>query len=889
MIDAPLRLLRAALRVRLLASVAVALCAAVGRPAFAAAGDPPCTPRWDEAASCPPGVDLSVTVFGGATVGAFARWDDGNGPALFVGGSFDAARCDGTIAGLMRCVGDEWSSVVGKGGASLSSSGAIIVSAMTVFDDGLGGGPALYVGGIFETADGAVVNNIARWDGRSWSALAGPNGIGVDGAVRALAVFDDGSGPSLHVGGLFQHAGGQFVGHIARWDGKSWSPLTTSAGGGGVGTSAAVNVLAVHDDGSGPALFVGGQFQSAGGLEVRRIAKWDGAAWHPLLGPNGVGTNGSVSALCAHDDGSGSGPVLYVGGSFVWVGGTDAAPVTGLAVNHIGRWDGAEWTALEGPAGKGTSGSVADIVVLDDGSGAGPVLHVGGNFASAGGVFAGSVARWDGAAWSALVPSDGSAIGLGGAVPSVSALFVDDGAARPGSPGPSLLAGGSFTTAGGRVVNRIARWDGATWSALEPGDSSFDDIVMTLATIDDGGAGETLYAGGWFTTAGGVLANRIARREGSGWGALGGPSGVGVGSVVLAIEAFAGSDPAPSIFAAGSFTTAGGVSASRIARWDGAAWSSLPGVSGNGVNGTARALRVFDEGKGPALYVGGSFSSAAGTPASNIARWDGTAWSAVASGGSLGLSGTVEALIEHDFGEGPRLVAGGGFGGRCAAWDGSSWTALAGPGGQGLSSTVNALALFDDGSGRALYAGGVFTTADGQTVNRIARWNGSAWSPLAGPSAIGVNGTVRALAVFDDGEGPALYAAGSFTSAGGVPVDRIARWDGRGWEALPGPGGVGVDGTVRALAVHDDGSGPALYAGGDFVTAGGTISLRFARWVGCAGDRPILGDLDGDGTVGPADLAILLGAWGTRGPGDLDADGTVGAADLAILLGAWGS
>jgi hypothetical protein len=53
--------------------------------------------------------------------------------------------------------------------------------------------------------------------------------------------------------------------------------------------------------------------------------------------------------------------------------------------------------------------------------------------------------------------------------------------------------------------------------------------------------------------------------------------------------------------------------------------------------------------------------------------------------------------------------------------------------------------------------------------------------------------------------------------------------------------------------------------------------------------EPLLaGDLDGDGTVGPADLSILLGAWGTTGPGDLDGDGSVGPADLSILLGSWG-
>ncbi len=47
-------------------------------------------------------------------------------------------------------------------------------------------------------------------------------------------------------------------------------------------------------------------------------------------------------------------------------------------------------------------------------------------------------------------------------------------------------------------------------------------------------------------------------------------------------------------------------------------------------------------------------------------------------------------------------------------------------------------------------------------------------------------------------------------------------------------------------------------------------------------------DLDGDGTVGGADLAVLLAAWGQPGPADLDGDGTVGGADLALLLAAWG-
>lgn len=62
------------------------------------------------------------------------------------------------------------------------------------------------------------------------------------------------------------------------------------------------------------------------------------------------------------------------------------------------------------------------------------------------------------------------------------------------------------------------------------------------------------------------------------------------------------------------------------------------------------------------------------------------------------------------------------------------------------------------------------------------------------------------------------------------------------------------------------------------------VTLRLDEITPCAAD------LNGDGLVNAADLAILLGAWGgCRGClADLDASAGVDAADLAMLLGAWG-
>jgi YVTN family beta-propeller protein len=74
------------------------------------------------------------------------------------------------------------------------------------------------------------------------------------------------------------------------------------------------------------------------------------------------------------------------------------------------------------------------------------------------------------------------------------------------------------------------------------------------------------------------------------------------------------------------------------------------------------------------------------------------------------------------------------------------------------------------------------------------------------------------------------------------------------------------------------------------------LNLGIASWPGVPdgvdiirfGGAPLFGDLDGDGSVGASDLALILGAWGsTGGPADLDGDGSVGAPDIALLLGAW--
>lgn len=90
----------------------------------------------------------------------------------------------------------------------------------------------------------------------------------------------------------------------------------------------------------------------------------------------------------------------------------------------------------------------------------------------------------------------------------------------------------------------------------------------------------------------------------------------------------------------------------------------------------------------------------------------------------------------------------------------------------------------------------------------------------------GINDAVLALTVFDDGGGPALYAGGGFMTAGGWAG--IAKWNGSSWSAV----GSGVNSSVHTLTVFDDGSGPALFAGGVFGRALDSGDSYLAKW-GC--------------------------------------------------------
>lgn len=643
------------------------------------------------------------SILGGGTNGtvrALTVFDDGSGPALYAGGSFTLAG--GVLARrVAKWDGSNWT------GLALGMNNA--VRALTVFDDGTGA--ALYAGGNFTIADASVATSkVAKWDGSSWTPL----GSGMDFTVLALTSFDDGNGARLVAGGDFTTAGGSGANHIAQWDGTNWLTL-------GSGMSQTVRALKVFDDGSGERLVAGGDFGTAGGVPASRIAQWDGSSWASLTADL---TSESVFVLATYNDGNGE--RLIAGGSLFGA--------FGVGARNIAEWDGSSWATL----GIGTGGSVYAVAAFDDGGGVD--LCAGGSFPGAGGVPSDGLAQWDGSLWAPLAP------GFNQGVRDL--LVFDDG------NGDQLYAGGVFRTAGGVAANRIAKWDGTSWAPLGAG---MNQEVYSLIKFDDGNGGK-LIAAGRFDTAGGVEAKRIAQWDGTSWA----PLGSGIGSVplvsVLSLAVFDDGNGA-ALYAGGGFSTAGGLAANGIAKWDGSNWAAL----GSGVSsGLVWSMSSFDDGNGERLFVGGSFPSMNGMLVNNIATWDGSNWAQLGSG----MDSSVTELTVFDDGNGERLFAGGSFtlangvaANRVARWDGLSWSPL----GSGVDSTVIVLKGFDDGHGARLFAGGYFLTAGGMAANRIAMWDGANWSAV-GSGMSGVNTYVGAMEIFDDGTGPALFVGCSINT-----------------------------------------------------------------------------------------------------------------------------
>jgi hypothetical protein len=472
-----------------------------------------------------------------------------NGTDLYAAGAF--TRAGSTPANyIARWNGAQWLAL-GSGLGAAANSVAVLHDTVCV-------------AGSFTSAGGSNALNFAFWNGSTWS----PAGAGLSAAGnRVLATASN-----VYVGGTFLAAGGGIMSQIASWDGQAWSPIGPAGQMSGLQTT----VRSIVSDGAD--LYAGGSFLYAGqGTNTTRVARYDGTNWHAF----GAGLNDTVNRVAV------MGTNVYAAGDFTGGAG-------GPLAYHLARWNGSHWVDLNSTA----FSTVSALGVRDND------LFVAGYFGiTAADGTASWLTRWDGTNfWTVLAfePITFTQFHLDGI--GFTALAVQD---------TNLYLSGHFSL--GRCddtltvctnCDNVMRFDGTYGRLMGSGLNTNATAIAVFGT--------NVYFAGPFTNAGGVAANRIAKWDGQSWSAVGG--GV-VGSGWINALAVLGAH----LYAGGTFTNIGDAPARRIARWDGTTWSALG--SGTVFSATAGPVLTLAA-VGQDLYVGGTFRTAGGKASYYMARWN---------------------------------------------------------------------------------------------------------------------------------------------------------------------------------------------------------------------------------------------------------------------------
>ncbi|WP_373048583.1 hypothetical protein [Vulgatibacter sp.] len=450
------------------------------------------------------------------------------GESLYVGGGFE--NIGGTAASQIASFdGSSWTAHdfdLGPG---------------TVYALSIGTGGEIFAGGMLFRDPEEGRGGIARWDGTQWELLGDGVASGfIPGVINDMVRFDG----DLYVTGCFTHVGGAASSetaiqgrHIARWTEAGWEAVDDDSAG---VLSAWFAPAACGDEGffavwemgvqkllaTEDRLYVAGSFPGIGGVASQSVIAYDGERFLPV-GEGGDGFSGTVADMAVGGDGCS----VYALGGFTHAGGT-AVPA-GLVRRGSTGWE---------PIGAGRPAGLDcnELEVSEDGA-----IYVG---CTAWGdddtdprarVFAIEADEWKPLGephdlWTLLdmtLDAEGRPwIAGSGPVNYVARLgdegfeIVEDGfdaavsgieLSPPDDEGTQqLVAAGYFTSIDGMPFNRIAHWDGATWSALG------DGLAAGPTALAYGSTG--IYASTNFE--GDPARQILARWDGEGWTELATPA-----------------------------------------------------------------------------------------------------------------------------------------------------------------------------------------------------------------------------------------------------------------------------------------------------------------------------------------------------------------------------
>lgn len=312
----------------------------------------------------------------------------------------------------------------------------------------------------------------------------------------------------------------------------------------------------------------------------------------------------------------------------------------------------------------------------------------------------------------------------------------------------------------------------------------------------------------------------------------------------------------------GGYDVISGWTSNDTWEWDGNDWTQIfPATSPSAREGHAMA---FDPVRGRVLMFGGRDG---GTYDFDTWEWDGADWTLLFAG-SHDETPFAESAMAWDPARRAMILFGGetshGGGLSSLIWrlGATGWTVL------DSFFPVSSLTMGVLPATQTLYAvGGTFLSGP----------NGLAVVPGQAPAQLGAHPVDTAAAQGD----AACFAVDAY---GTEPL--AYQWRKDGVDLVDDDrisGATGATLCITGLLPEDVGVYSAVVsnAAGVATTRGAALDVL---------PPPCPADLTGDGMVGSADLASLLGSWGPGpGPADLNGDEQVNSGDLALLLGSWGA
>ncbi|MEO6597633.1 MAG: delta-60 repeat domain-containing protein [Planctomycetota bacterium] len=369
----------------------------------------------------------------------------------------------------------------------------------------------------------------------------------------------------------------------------------------------------------------------------------------------------------------------------------------------------------------------------------------------------------------------------------------------PDGAGPAplqLVIGGVFDV-GHATGAQLATWDGSQWTILAV--PAFAAGITAMMVWN----GQLVVAFGYASGGPALSSGNIYGYDGTTWTHFGslalGPSSPPPPGRTNALVEYNGALVAVGDFNTINWGSATQLAASNVARFDGTSWSAL----GSGVPRAALCAAIFNG----SLHVGGGFF--AGTAAANLQAWNGSVWSPV------GLwNGTVETLAVRNGTSATNsfLFAGGAFtmingilsAPLVASFSPStnSWSAIGSPGSGSAPTRCND--LFVRSTGNFTYE--LTAALENSTPQKVWRRAGTSWTPLGSvPSSVSRLG----------------YYGGSYF---GVDDSGLRRYDSptNYWSRLLGPG---LDDSVSAVCAD----GTEAVIGGAFTAISGVPMNGIAR------------------------------------------------------------